>query len=311
MWGHTPSQARLLHYPGANGLYFGALRFMSVYGVLKRLSIPRGVAMRFTQKQQRYLRGYLRSVKECLTDLPERMRNDAVEKLGRRIDRSFADGDGSVPSDERVAQAVKSMGNASERASLIREELEALPEPEEGCWLGVCERISLRTGIAVGGVRTLAVLLGCVTGPVALWGYICCYAFMYIADDYEDLPRVDFRKLAWRVAGTVSSAAALLVGARLVVFLMVFAYLKYLPVETFDNDEISLMWLLNWSMLLIALFTVTPLAVLGGLPVSERWSGTLKKVWQAVLAVYAVLLSLGIASVMVNIALRVLDEIMS
>ena len=57
------------------------------------------------------------------------------------------------------------------------------------------------------------------------------------------------------------------------------------------------------------LATGIPLAAIAALPVSNEWSGTLHKITQAALAIYAVVLCLGIACALVGVAVANIGQI--
>lgn len=179
---------------------------------------------------------------------------------------------------------------------------------EDRRWLGVCLDVAQRLSIEPFVLRLGFVLLGIVTGPVALIVYLGIYFGLYLFSKDRDRPFVNGLKLLKTLVGTVATALALYGATRGLMALGLVFYERFM-----GKAPILEQW--NWleisqnTFLFCTLFLLTPIAILSALPVPNAWDYTGKKIVQAGLAVYAVLLSLGIASFVVGIILLLVEEI--
>ncbi len=179
--------------------------------------------------------------------------------------------------------------------------------PVHGGWLGVCQQLSGRTGLDVWFLRTAFLVLG-VTGPVALGGYVVVYAALYATSTPGTFPRPDPWRVIRRFAGTLLTALALY-GAALALFAVAREAVPRFLGKPFELGQWA--WLgprmdeyLTWLLAL-----TIPIAIMSGLPMANDWDRTAKRLAQAGLAVYATVLSFGIASLAVGIILMAVAEI--
>lgn len=175
-------------------------------------------------------------------------------------------------------------------------------------WLGVCGGVGEHFGLNVKLVRFIAFCLGLMTGPVMLIVYLAVYFEMYLTADSEDIPRIDKLKLVKLVLGALAAASAFYAATRGVLALMTYAYMRFMEKsEPFLGKwgwlEANATWLF-----LGVLCVLMPIALLSGLPLATGWDHTGKRVVQAGLALYALVLCLGIASALAGVIFLVVEE---
>ena len=182
------------------------------------------------------------------------------------------------------------------------------PQPTvRGGWLGVCRHLSDRTGLDMWFLRAVFLVLG-LTGPIALAGYIAVYVALYMTSRQGTFPQMNVWRVLRSVAGGMTIALALYGSARGLFFMAGEGVPRFLgkPLETGQwawldtRHNVYLAWLL---------FLAMPISVMSGLPLANDWDRTAKRLVQAGLAVYAAVLSFGIASLAVGIILMAVEEI--
>jgi phage shock protein PspC (stress-responsive transcriptional regulator) len=170
-------------------------------------------------------------------------------------------------------------------------------------WLGVCAYNAERFGMAPWMLRLALVVLGVFTGPVAAFVYLAGFAEYYWALEEEARPRIHYGTLALR---TIAPLA--------VVLLLRWATFKLLDLLAYGYDRVfsepvpplgKWDWLAHYegTVFFLVCISVLPLSVLSGMPLANAWSHSLKRLAQALVALYFVALSFGVASILVGIIL--------
>lgn len=170
-------------------------------------------------------------------------------------------------------------------------------------WLGVCWNLARRLGVEVRYVRFGALILGILTGPFALVAYLGAYFEMYFSSERRMQPSLDPVRLIKAVLTATFSGLLMFVGSHFAMLGVRAAYQKVL------GEEVPPMGGLDWlevnglGLFFIVLIATVPLAALSALPMADGWDETAGKVYKAVLALYAVGISLGIAAFLVGVML--------
>ena len=268
--------------------------------------------MRLTDQQERVIGRYLRKIDEHMTDLPERQRERALKKARAEVLEAILSPNGAVPNDEDVEHALHTVGPAARHAHRLVEALEqdtarGAKAEEERRWLGVCAVIGEQTGMRPAAVRLGAVALGLVTGPFALVIYIGVFLVLHVSGRTET-PPIEKWVLAKYVLGLILGAVALRYVAWGFVALLEYGY------GLLFMEALTLSGLWSWlqrhdgTLFFWTLFFLLPLAVLAGLPVPSPWRNTLRKLFEAGLALYAAALCFGagcaVAGTVLNAAQR-------
>ena len=270
--------------------------------------------MKLSQKQEWLVARYLRAVAQELGDVPDAARARAIARLKARILRSLRELDISPLPDPEVVAVLDALGSPAHQARELLEDRPlargVVPSVDDRVWLGVCAGLGERLGVAVGVVRLGAVLAGLLTGPVALVLYIAAYIEMYVSSRAGETPRINPLLVAKRAAAGVAAVVAMDVGTRVVLLLMEKAYLRVMLRDVLP-DLGSWDWLRpdQAFLLFCALFLCTPFLVLSALPMANQWDETCRRLGQAGLAVYALILSAGIASRLAGMLLLVVQDL--
>ncbi len=179
--------------------------------------------MRLTQKQEWLVARYVRAVGEELGEIPDGIREQAIERIKTRIKRELRAFTTSPLRDPQVIGVLQRLGPPAEQAGTLKRAGSETPplmlSPTDRVWLGVCGGIGEYLEIDPLQVRFTAVVLGLMTGPLALIAYLAFYFEMYYATRYSDLrnrvPRIDGVDVLRITGGTVMAVAALDLAARM------------------------------------------------------------------------------------------------
>jgi phage shock protein PspC (stress-responsive transcriptional regulator) len=249
---------------------------------------------------------------EHMSDLPERQRERVLKKARSEVLGAVPSPDGAIPDDEDIEHALRTVGPAAHHAHRLVEALEqdgarGTQSEEERRWLGVCAAIGEQTGMPPTQVRLGALALGLLTGPFALVIYIGLF-FVQRASGRSAVSPIEKWVLTKYVLGLILGAVALRYVAWGFVALLNYGY------GLLFKEALVLSGLWNWlqrydgALFFWTLFILTPLAVLAGLPVPTPWRNTLRKVFEAGLALYAAALCFGagcaVAGTILNAAQR-------
>lgn len=284
--------------------------------------------MKLTQSQEAMISRYLRDVNVQLDGVDEGIRRTALTQLKARVEaRLRYSGEPSLD-DAALARLLEQIGSPADLAANVRRRAaastvsgSAAPEPDvapaddepadarPGVWLGVCHVVSRRIVAPCAAMRFLAVVAGFIFPPITLPAYIAGYFWLRHDGGLPGEPRVD----VWRIARHAGLIVALLVGSYACAEFLLWAIkLGYSQVPNAASIGLEARWTWldasNGRYLIWAMAYLLPLAVLSGLPVHDGWSGTLFKLAQAGVAVYAVFLCWGLASYLAGVALAIAES---
>ena len=241
--------------------------------------------------------------------------------VAERSDRAV----NSTASDAAVAKSVpyikKTQGNKSwPKKNVAKVEPESSTKPEmvvaidgedvedfgDRHWLGVCEQLSLNSGKPVRVIRFGFVLLGMCTVPFGLLLYVGMY-FVGVWRSPDAFPQVDSRQLGSAVLKFLGIAGGMFAAVRLIEFGVAWGYMGYFgqapDLAGWDCLEGG-----GVEYLVYVLTGFGPLVVMSGMPLRYRWEVTFSTMVNAGLAVYAVALSVGVATLMVGYAMGALSQ---
>jgi len=271
--------------------------------------------MNLTQKQELLVARYLNAVGAELGDVSDAVRDRVLARLKARILGALQGSGDSTLRDEQVADVLAGLGSPARAAvELLHRKGGAgglVLSTDDRVWLGVCGGLAEYLGTETRAVRLVAVLAG-VTGPLALLAYLGVYAEMYFASEGLNVPRVDKARLAKYALGTLAAAVAFHAATRIVVAMATALYLRLA-----QQDLLPVLGQWNWLereasfMLFLVLALLLPIAALSGLPLAGQWDRTGKRVVQAGLALYALMLSFGIASFLVGLILDAVQNVLA
>ncbi|GMW02268.1 MAG: hypothetical protein AMXMBFR84_34040 [Candidatus Hydrogenedentota bacterium] len=233
-----------------------------------------------------------------------------MRKLNDRINRDlarFVDG----PSPDELEGVLSEYGTPEDAAAILSRNgqsslSKAFLDWDNRIWLGVCAGLAGQFDVNPLFVRGLVVLLCFIPPliPLLLIGYLGTFFYFYFTAARESIGPINPVGPAMAVVLAVSVAIVLHLSSWLVIWVIAKSYVM-LSGQPFSVDP---RW--NWivqdsgGLLFWALAICVPLGILSGMPLSKGWPGTLKKVYQAGLALYGVALCYGIAGVFVSLSIR-------
>jgi phage shock protein PspC (stress-responsive transcriptional regulator) len=270
--------------------------------------------MKLTEQQESLISRYTDELAGQLEKrLPEADRRRMLYRFRRELNAALEATGRETPEDTDVLMLLKQRGTPAEAAVRLiarhSEETPAmnLPAPEKRVWLGVCAALADRFDMPARTVRIGAVVAGLLTGPLALILYTAIYLTLYFTGAKEQ-PRIAWLRVLWRAAVTFIIALALHHGGRYAVQLIYKAHELLLKRPVPSLGEWGWLEWQSGSMLFWTILIAVPFAILSGMPLANAWDYSLKRVAQAVLALYGAALSFGIASILAGIILNFVDE---
>ena len=263
--------------------------------------------MKLTEKHERHLARYLQEVEDGLQGMPERTRRRTVAQLRETIENDLKAITKDVPHDKDIEAVLVRIGTpATAAARLLNGGVTAATKPQSTntVWLGVCRELAEKAGVEPIIIRAIAVVL-CVLfypAPLVLLAYIATYLGSYYSDRTDATEPLDWFGIIKRVCVALGTGILLYAGTRVAIWFMYWAPTRLItgprPVvnPSWGWIEHDNGWYFFWSLAI-----AVPLAFIAGLPVREDWRGTLQKLYQLVLALYGVVISFGIASLIVGL----------
>lgn len=269
--------------------------------------------MKLTQKQELLLGRYLQEVARHLTSLDDGERQRVIDRLKLEIVRRFAASTETTLTDEEVRVALARYGSPAAVAQHVQKARQAPGsvrfKKEPPRWLGVCAALAARLEKDVRYLRLACLVAGVITGPLALTLYLAVYFEMYYTSDPEEFPRIQKWRLIRSIAGTLAVSLALLAGSKALLAGMSYAYAWLMKKDAPYVGDWAWLELHGLPLFVSLLVCAVPLAVLTGLPLPNRWDATAKRIVQAALAVYALVLCLGIASALTGFILAAIEDL--
>ena len=266
--------------------------------------------MALNLQQERYIANYLRDVALHMdNEVSPSKAQRALDALDARIRKLISDRTTDGVLDADVVRVLDELGPPEKHAAEVKPE--AQPRSggvPEAVWLGVCAHWARQMEIPVRGLRIAAFAVGVVTGPLAVWAYIALFGHRQWQTPENERPAIDYVKLAWNVG-------ACIVIATLLSYVLDYALwaIRWVYQELLDKPLPALE---GWDWVLyegpgyypLVLFTAIPIAVLSGLPVRAGWDLSLKRLYLAMLTLYGIYMSYGLASMLVGLALQLTQQ---
>jgi len=272
--------------------------------------------MHLTQKQESLISQYLRDASRRLdASMPDNLRERNLRQLQSRIYRELEELRTSAVSDEDVLDILQRASTAGRPAPPqkkvepeAKRDVPPRDEASKPIWLGVCVYNAERFGLEPWMLRIGAVLLGLITGPLALICYVAAFGEYYLAQNEEERPKLAYGGLALRAVAPLATLFVLRWGAGKVEDLIAWGYNRLVKPPLPDLEAWG--WLQHYepTYFYLACLSVIPLGILSGLPLANAWGASLKRLAQAVVALYGVLLCFGLASVIVGIILDRVED---
>lgn len=261
---------------------------------------------------------YLTEVGAHLRDVKTADRRALLSELNARI---HANVKGRAPANGQdvtvVEEVLDDLGSPARQAAELRD-LSAETGPDatilvwgDRVWLGVCAGIAQRIGIDANFVRLVLVVLGFVPPllPFLITAYLGFYAVVYSASPKGALPRLRYFPIVRRAVAVVLAGAGLYGGAHILLLFLSRLSKQALGTGLLIDGKYN--WLLtsNKPMFFWVMAYVLPVAIMSAMPVKSSWAGTLEKVAKATLALYAMVICVGLAYMIAGLLIEGADQV--
>ena len=247
---------------------------------------------------------FLKEVGAHLRDVDTDNRRILLTDLNARIQ---ADVRGRTPANGQdvtvVEEVLGDYGSPAKIAKQLRDEAaesgssDTILAWEDRVWLGVCAGIADRIGIDANFIRLVLVVLGFIPPllPFLATAYLGFYTFVYVSSPKGALPRLKTFPIVRRTVAVALAAIGIYGGAYALLALLSRLSKQVLGVGLFNGGQYN--WLLtqNDPMFFWVMAYVLPIAIMSAMPVKSSWAGTLEKVVKAALALYAMVICVGLA----------------
>jgi hypothetical protein len=284
--------------------------------------------MHLTQKQESLISQYLRDLSRRLdVSLPEKIRERNLRQVQTRIYHDLERLNSNAISDDEVSRVLRQVAtsmteatdpvapapltearNTSEitqvpPANTPATSLRGRAQSPKPVWLGVCAFNAERAGVEPWIARLALVGLGLCTGPLAVLIYLAGFAEYYTGLPPKERPPIAWPRLAVRTVVPLAVLIALRWGANKLLVLVGYGHERIFKEVMPALGEWDWFRFQEGTYFFFALVTVLPLCVLSGLPLANAWGHSLKRLAQAVIALYAMALCFGVASVIAGLIL--------
>lgn len=274
--------------------------------------------MHLTQKQESLISQYLRDLSRRLdSSLPEKVRDRSLRQVQTRIYHDLERLNTNAISDDDVTRVLRqAAASAAETTEVTPPAVTPTPTPEappsplgsrardpRPIWLGVCAHNADRIGLEPWMIRLGMGLLGLVTGPLAVLIYLVGFGEYYASLPDQERPPIVWSRLALRIVVPFIVLIALRWGGNRTLLLIAYGHERIFKEGMPSLGEWDWFRFQEGTFFFLALFSVLPLAALSGLPLANAWGHSLKRLAQAITALYAVALCFGIASVIAGLIL--------
>lgn len=261
--------------------------------------------MSLTQQQERLIANYLREVALHIgPDVSTSRAQRTLDVLEARI-RKAVESRGGVIQDADVARALDELGEPRRHAEEVRPDVKR--QDGDKVWLGVCAHWAAKFDVPVRVVRIGVFLTGLLTGPLApltLWAYLVAYGHLWYTTAPEKRPEIAYTRMAWNVFSCILIATLLSWVLDYALWGLQFGHQRLFekPLPTSGG------W--GWieyeaaGYYSLTLMTTIPLALLAGLPLAGGWDQSLKRLYLAILTIYGIYLSYGLASLIAGLVIE-------
>ncbi len=273
--------------------------------------------MSVQEENKTKITNFLKEVGAHLRDVDTDNRRVLLTELNARIQ---ADVRGRAPANGQDVSVVEEVlydyGSPAKIAEQLRDEAaesggggDTILAWEDRVWLGVCAGIAQRIGIDANFIRLVLVVLGFIPPllPFLATAYLGFYAFVYVSSPKGALPRLRIFPVVRRTVAVALAAIGIYGGAYVLLMLLSRLSKQVLGTGLLNGGQYN--WLLteNVPMFFWVMAYVLPIAVISAMPVKSSWAGTLEKVVKAALALYAMVICVGLAYMITGLLLNGAD----
>ena len=175
-------------------------------------------------------------------------------------------------------------------------------------WLGVWSCAADEIEMDPNAVRLILILLGLILPILPLLLIVYIGAYFGLRQRIATYEPVQWFRIIKSAASAFGIALALRLGSTWCLDLINRLVGRMLNMAPSISDDWAWLDSRGGALFFWALAFCLPLAMLATMPVPQDWSSTLRKVWQALLAIYAVTICFGIASYLTGLVLFLARE---
>lgn len=265
--------------------------------------------MSLTQQQERLIANYLRDVALHIhADVSTSRAQRALDVLEGRIRRTIESRGAAVIQDSDVARVLDDLGDPQKHAEEIRPDVKPKAGGGDRVWLGVCAHWAKQLDVPVRVVRIASFVSGVVTGPLALWTYVAAYAHLWYVTPPEKRPEIAYTRIAWNVFSCILIATLLSWVLDYALWGLQFGHQRLFDKPLPESGSWGWIQFEAAGYYSLTLLTTLPLAVLAGLPLAGGWDTSLKRLYLAILTIYGIYLSYGLASLIAGLVIKVVEQ---
>lgn len=266
--------------------------------------------MKLSESQEAMITRYLRDVALCLDpELPREQCEAGLTRIESLINRQLKQLSSDTLETADVEAVLRRLGAPEDQAAALVTKRAAGQKPAaEKIWLGVCHSVATRFGVDPFLVRAFFCVFG-VTGPLALLTYLLGYVEGRVFSRTIPAEPINWGKLTLRVLGIFGGMIALRWVTGYAITGLNYGVLELAKRSALADRSMPNLGEWGWlqydsgDLFALTFFCAIPLALLSALPVPPGWDYTLKRCAQAIVALYGIMLSYGLASMIVGIVL--------
>ncbi|NLO32655.1 MAG: hypothetical protein GX117_04765 [Candidatus Hydrogenedentes bacterium] len=179
---------------------------------------------------------------------------------------------------------------------------------EHAVWLGGAWYAAKKSGWPAWSLRSLFVLLGLVTGPIALLLYMSAFIMLRMRGAVKAPAPFHPSRVILNPLFTVGVMILFYLGGIYGIKGVCLAHEKYLSRAVPDLNDWAWLELQSGRMFGGALLLLLPLALFSAMPLANGWDFSLKRFTQAGVILYAIAVSFGLASFITGIIIVFVNE---
>jgi phage shock protein PspC (stress-responsive transcriptional regulator) len=159
--------------------------------------------------------------------------------------------------------------------------------------MGVCIVLSERFNKPVSTIRWCFILLGCITGPIAFLLYLGLLSYTRKSHP-EQYPAYETSTVWFKVIPVIFIGLGLYAVAFVLLYGSTYLYLSLVS-EPASLGTWATLSSKHASIFTYLIFLLSSTAALSAMPLAHKWDKTLSTITNAGLAIYAVILSIGVS----------------
>lgn len=270
--------------------------------------------MSLQEEHQSKITRYLRDVGSHLRDLEPEGRQHMLSELHARIQDDIVGGSGNGHTEPDVDRVLSKYGSAAAQAARLRGkkvvDSPALLDWEERVWLGVCAGVANRIGIDANFIRLVLVVLGFIPPlmPFLITGYLCFYLAVYYSAPRGTYERIRLYPVLRRSIAIALGVTGIYGGAFILLVFLSRLSKQALGAGLLLGGQWNWLVAQNTPIYVWVMIYMMPVAIVSALPVRRTWASTLEKVVKAILALYAMLICIGLAFVITGLVLSGVEQ---